>query len=505
MKTACIEIGADSRAEFHNNVDFCVGTGRMGLALHKEYYDQLKTVQEEIGFRHIRGHGLFCDDMGIYQEYTDKNGVRRVEYNYTYLDRVFDMYLSLGIKPFLELGFMPEKLASGEETVFYWKGNITPPESYAAWRGMVKALLRHLIERYGEETALSLPIEVWNEPNLAGFWKNADMEEYFRLFKESFSAIKEVDPRFRVGGPAICGVRDDIWIRAFLEFCRDNGVKPDFITRHHYTCEISERDGHYVYPLLSDPERGRQNLRMTRDIIDSFEEFRGMEMHITEFNTSWDPRSVIHDTNQNAAYIAHQLSWLGEDCASYSYWTFGDVFEEQGIPHSVFYGGFGLTANGGIPKPTFYTFKFFSDLKRLGGECAYRSEDAVIVRKNGGGFCGVLWNSSLERTGEAMEFDMRFSAEDGKEYFVFTQTVDETVCNPLRMWHDMGEPKTPDAGELKMLKNAARPACGSVRITAKNGCAELKIKVEEFGVVWFEISEAAMNGDRGYDYEKAIK
>ncbi|MDE6318370.1 MAG: xylan 1,4-beta-xylosidase, partial [Lachnospiraceae bacterium] len=73
-----IVITEESKAFFHNNVDFCIGTGRMGLALTQEYQDQLKLVQEEIGFQHIRGHGLFCDDMAIYQEY-EEDGVKKAE------------------------------------------------------------------------------------------------------------------------------------------------------------------------------------------------------------------------------------------------------------------------------------------------------------------------------------------------------------------------------------------------------------------------------------------
>ena len=166
-------LSPDCGEKFYNQADYCIGTGRMGLALHKEYYDQLKLVQEHIGFSHIRGHGLFCDDMAIYQEYKNAQGETVTEYNFTYLDRVLDSYQELGLRPFLELGFMPEKMASGDQTVFYWKGNTTPPKDYAQWRALVQALLRHLLERYGQD-ALAWPLEVWNEPNLPGFWKGAD-------------------------------------------------------------------------------------------------------------------------------------------------------------------------------------------------------------------------------------------------------------------------------------------------------------------------------------------
>lgn len=120
LEKKTIRVDRDAQAVFYNSVDFCIGTGRMGLALTQEYQEQLKLVQEEIGFSHIRGHGLFCDDMAIYQEY-EENGVKKVEYNYTYLDRVMDFYRSVGLRPFLELGFMPEKLARGTQTIFYWK------------------------------------------------------------------------------------------------------------------------------------------------------------------------------------------------------------------------------------------------------------------------------------------------------------------------------------------------------------------------------------------------
>ena len=210
-----IVITKDSKAFFHNNVDYCVGTGRMGLALTEEYQEELRLVQKEIGFKHIRGHGLFCDDMAIFQTY-EEDGKVRVEYNYTYLDRVMDAYKKVGLRPFLELGFMPKKLASGSQTIFYWQGNTTPPKDYDMWCNMVRSLLRHLMGRYGEEEVIQWPIEVWNEPNLCGFWENADMQEYFKLFHRTFDAIKEVNPGFRVGGPAVCGGTDEKWIQAFM-------------------------------------------------------------------------------------------------------------------------------------------------------------------------------------------------------------------------------------------------------------------------------------------------
>ena len=488
--TKCFRIEKDAQIPFNNKVDYCIGTGRMGLALQKEYQEQLALVQEEIGFSHIRGHGLFSDDMAIYQEYTDENGKKHAEYNFTYLDLVMDSYLKLNIRPFLELGFMPDKMASGEQTVFYWKGNVTPPASYDAWCELVQATLRHLMERYGEEEVVTWPIEVWNEPNLPGFWKDADMEEYFKLFARTFAAIKEVDARFRVGGPAICGVEDEKWIRMFMEFCRKESIPVDFVTRHHYTTELPEKDGHYGYAKLREPEEGFANLQTTRDIVDSFEEFKGMEIHITEFNTSYIPNCPLHDTNRNAAYIARQLSRLGDVNESYSYWTFGDIFEELGVPFTPFHGGFGL----------FWTFKFFKDLQ---GTCVYRSDEAVIVKREDGSYRGIVWNMTLEGTGEDICHTYQLPIE-GKECFILTKTVDEATCNPLKLWHAMGEPSSLSEEQKKLLKEAAKPFVEADRAAVQDGCAQVNITARENGVVYFEVKAVEDKSDRGYCYKRVI-
>lgn len=488
---------------FHNAVDFCIGTGRMGLALQKEYQDQLALVQREIGFAHIRGHGLFSDDMAIYQEREDENGVTKVEYNFTYLDLVMDSYRALGLRPFLELGFMPAKLASGEQTVFYWKGNVTPPKSYAGWCALVQATLRHLMARYGANEVVTWPVEVWNEPNLPGFWQGADKKEYFKLFDCTFSAVKNVDTRFKVGGPAVCGGSDEEWITDFLTYCAARSIPVDFITRHHYTTEVPERAGHYGYAALSNPEDGLANLHTTRAIIDSFDAYRGLPIHITEFNTSYIPNCPLHDTNRNAAYIAHQLSRLGDDNESYSYWTFGDVFEEQGVPFTPFHGGFGLVANGCIPKPTFWTFAFYKALK--GGACVHRAKDSVVVKMPGGAYRGVCWNSAL--TGEAVPLDLRFTlpACEQTDWCLIQKTVDRDTCNPLRVWHDLGEPASLSKAQRSLLAAAAQPAIATEQIAAADGAARVALTLSADAVVYFELQPVSRTSDTGYDYDRVLR
>lgn len=502
MEKKIYHIKKDDVVQFHNQTDYCIGTGRMGLALQKEYQDQLALVQKEIGFSYIRGHGLFSDDMAIYQEYEEADGTKHAEYNFTYLDLVIDSYLEKNIRPFLELGFMPEKLASGDQTVFYWKGNVTPPICYERWCDMVKATLRHLLKRYGKDV-LTWPIEVWNEPNLSGFWKDANMEAYFELFEKTFYAVKEVHQKFRVGGPAICGVDDERWLKCFLQFCHEKQIPLDFVTRHHYTTEVPEVVGHYGYAKLTEAEEGMKVLQISRDIVDSFEEYKGLQIHVTEFNTSYVPNCPLHDTNQNAAFIAKMLSRMGDMNESYSYWTFGDIFEEFGVPHTPFHGGFGLVANGLIPKPTFWVFRFFKQLK---GICRHRSNNSLLIQKEDGSFAGIMWNHCIARTGNDLEICLEIPAlKEEKEYFLMVQTVDEDTCNPLKLWHDMGEPKDISSEQKYYLQQAARPFVSSSRVKPKDDMLNVEFLVKENGVIYFEIKPLCEGGDRGYNYKRVMQ
>ena len=510
----------DERIPFNNNVDFCVGTGRMGLALTKEYYDQLKIVQENIGFKFIRGHGLFCDDVGIYQEYYDKTGLKDMkefpdyksyqdyveknakkttEYNWTYFDRIVDSYLELNIRPFLELGFMPKKIASGEQTIFYWKGNTTPPADYEKWEKLIQATLKHLIERYGEKEVLTWPIEVWNEPNLPGFWKDADIEEYFKLYERSCDAVKKVNPNFKVGGPAICGGADEKWMKGFLEHCHKNKLRLDFISRHHYCTEFPDYTGHYGYAKLMELDETLKTLRDCRKIIESYDEYKNLPFYITEFNTSYIPNCPLHDTNLNAAYIARTLSEIGDYVTSYSYWTFGDVFEECGIPFTTFYGGFGLLANGCIPKPTYWTFKFFKDIKDA-EDCVYRDKNCVIVKKSDGTYKGILWNITHETKEEKIEICVDLPLEKGR-YCLLQKIVDEETCNPLKIWHDMGEPANLKKEQVELLKISANPL---VKTESFENAKTINLSVEKNGVVYFELKKAPLTSDNAYDYDRAL-
>ena len=488
-----IEIPASGRP-FKNNATYCVGTGRIGLALQKEYLEHLKIVQESIGFKYIRGHGIFSDDVGIYREY-EIDGEIHTFYNFTYLDRIIDSYLELGIRPFLELGFMPEKLKSGEQTIFYWKGNVTPPTSYEKWAGLVKATLNHLIERYGREEVITWPVEVWNEPNI-GFWAGT-MEEYFTLYEYSARAVKEVDPRIQVGGPVICGVETEKWLRAFFEFCIESGAPLDFVSRHCYTANQPTLRGHYIYHTLNEPTYMIEELKETRAIMADYPQIADLPLHITEFNSSYVPVCPVHDTDFHAAYIARILSEAGEYADSYSYWTFSDVFEEQDVPKAVFHGGFGLVALNSIKKPTFYAFEFFS---RAGKELLYR-DDNLLVTRDENRYVIIGWNWGEKKENDtAKSYKLKLPAIS-EEAILIKKEVGGAQGNPLRTWSNLGKPRTLNKEQLAILQASAEPLQQDERLVAEKGTYELELNIAVNHLCMLEILPVVDKTDSylGYD------
>jgi xylan 1,4-beta-xylosidase len=308
----------------------------------------------------------------------------------------------------------------------------------------------------------------------------------------------------------------------FAAFCRASDIEPDFVSRHHYTIHTPEYVGHVGYCELAGLDEGLAGLGASwkalaksgfvpsNEIIaekNAYDVPEGAKiskvpMHITEFNTSYSPRTPIHDTNQNAAYVAELLSKLGDYADSYSYWTFGDVFEELGVPFSLFHGGFGLVANGLVPKPTFWVFKFF---KQLQGDCVLREDDAIVTFKDGA-FRGAAWNNHLKRSGETKEISFSLEpreAWDG-EYALVTKVVDEETCNPLKAWHDIGEPKNPSAAQLEIIKGCAKPLVKTQRLALEDGRLSFTISLSEFAVVCFELVKAGTGSDFGFCYERAI-
>ncbi|MBL0887212.1 GH39 family glycosyl hydrolase [Myceligenerans indicum] len=459
----------------------CVGTGRFNLALRQDYQEALALVQRDIGFRYIRGHGLLSDDVGVHRPY-DEAGHRGTRYAFTYVDQVVDAYLSLGIKPFLELGFMPESLASGPDTVFWWQGNITPPRDHAEWARLVQAVLRHLVDRYGLEEVRTWPVEVWNEPNLDVFWKNADQEAYFRLYEVTARAIKDVDASLQVGGPAISPGSDDWW-EPFAEFVTARDVPVDFTSVHAYATGPAQHVPFGVYQTLKPPQNLLDQFARPRELL-AGTPLADLPLHVSEFNSSYRPDNPIHDTAYNAAYLAPVLAGGGELVDSFSYWTFSDVFEETGIPVSILHGGFGMLSHRGLKKPTYHLYAFMA---RMGGEVLARGVDHLVSRDPASGRTTVLawqpvggtdapdspdrheirlsvpvsWPTPGAGGRTSSWQELQVSAAGSGRVFLLRHDVDVEHGNVWHAWGEMGRPASPSSRQLDLLREASEPRRGA--------------------------------------------
>lgn len=373
----------------------CVGAGRANEGLRADWQRQLRLARRECGFEYIRMHGLFCDDMGVYREVDG-----RPDYNWHYVDELFDFFHEIGITPFVELGFMPSALASGPQTIFWWKGNITPPADYAKWEALVTAFVRHCTERYGAEAVRAWYFEVWNEPNLTAFWMGNPEDltweswapgaraEYFKLYASTARAVKSVSPLYRVGGPATAGCA---WVPEFLGFCRENAVPVDFVSTHTYGVQAGFLDatGTAGTALCLNEDSIHGEVAMVRRQM-SESGAPGLELHFTEWSSSYTPTDPFHDSYHSAAYILEKLRKCGDTAQSMSYWTFTDIFEENGPRWEAFHGGFGLLNYQDIKKPAYFAYRF---LNRLGGT-ELKSTDAAswVCADEAGGVQALIWD-----------------------------------------------------------------------------------------------------------------
>jgi xylan 1,4-beta-xylosidase len=424
----------------------CVGSCHAATALREDWRTQLKTCREELGFEYVRFHGLLDDDMSVCVRTAEGS----LEYSFFNVDSIFDFLLDIGMKPFIELSFMPSVLASGPKTVFHYLGNITPPRSYDEWGNLIGALAGHLVSRYGAEEVQKWFFEVWNEPNLDIFWAGTQ-QEYFRLYQSAAMAIKNVDARLAVGGPATA---IDAWIPELREFCGKQGIPLDFISTHHYPTDASYGLGLDMEEQMARSQRGVLHARVKK----ALGEAGPIPLYYTEWNCSPSPRDPYHDAPYNAAFIVKTIGDnLGLlDC--YSYWTFSDIFEESGFSSIPFHGGFGLLNIHGIPKPSYRAFQLLS---RLNGE---RLEVAVdrdgstvdcVASSTREGLTILMSNHQIPQSPiHAERVHLRVSGTK-RVRSAYLERIDEEHANPRKAWLEMGSPTYLDDGQIKALMKAS--------------------------------------------------
>jgi xylan 1,4-beta-xylosidase len=438
----------------------CVGAGRANEGLRADWQQQLAYVKKECDFKYIRMHGLLTDDMAVYTE----DGKGNSQYNYMYIDALYDYLLSIGVKPFVELGFMPNALASGSQTIFWWKGNVTPPKDYKKWEDFIRNLAQHFTERYGVDEVKTWYFEVWNEPNLSpGFWSGTQ-EEYFKLYKYSVQAVKSVNADYKVGGPGTAGAA---WESEMIEYCTKNNLPIDFISTHSYGVKQGFLDefGQGGTVLSKDP------MSVSGDVLQSRKEIaastkKNLELHYTEWSSSYTPSDPLHDSYHEAAYILEKLKQVGNAANSMSYWVFTDVFEEPGPRYTPFHGGFGLLTIQGIPKSAFYAYSYMNKL----GKTELKNTDtrSWACKNDNGDVQLLLWDFTNTHPGDSVH-NQKYYVQDlpakpkGKvkvnlsnvpagKYRMEIYKVGYRVNDAYTAYIDMGKPRQLNRMQVEELK-----------------------------------------------------
>ena len=372
---------AEPAAAVDRFFDLSVGSDFPGTLIRDDSQAQLKVVTDELGFRYIRFHAIFHDVLG-----TVKIEDGKTVYDWTKIDQLYDDLLARHIKPFVELGFTPKALETSQNSIFYWHGNTSHPKP-DGWRDLIDAFIRHIESRYGQKEVRSWFFEVWNEPNLSGFFEGGDQKAYFELYDLTAKTIKAVDPSLRVGGPSTAGAA---WVPEFLAHAKKSGAAVDFVTTHTYGVMGGFLDeyGQGDTKLDPSPDAILGDVRRVRKEI-SASAFPDLPLYFTEWSTSYTPRDSVHDSYISAPYILTKLKGSQGLVQGMSYWTYTDLFEEPGPPTAPFQGGFGILNPQGIRKPAFFAYKY---LHALQGNTLATSDPQAMLSTQDGNVAAVIWD-----------------------------------------------------------------------------------------------------------------
>lgn len=344
-----------------------------GQSIAADLTGALRAAHDELGVSTVRAHAILCDDLGVYRE-IDGEPV----HDFSGIDATYDALLALGLRPVVELSYMPRDLAADPSvTVFDYAAIVSPPKDWDRWASLITALTQHLVDRYGlEEVRSQWSFEVWNEPNLEVFWSGT-REEFWRLYDVTVRAVRAVDDELVVGGPSTAAAG---WVDGLLEHVAGSGAPVDFVSTHTYGNA----------PL---------DLRATLARHDR----QDAQIWWTEWGVSPTHFGNANDGVFSAAFLARGMRSAAGRIHALSYWVVSDQFEELGRPPRLLHGGFGLRTVGELRKPRWWALWLLEQLgvdevaatvtgdgaDSLVEAWASRDDDRVAV---------ALWNGTLDQT-----------------------------------------------------------------------------------------------------------
>ncbi len=410
-------------------------TGKTGgRPIGAEFEGALRMARQDLGVEAVRAHAILNDDLGTYRE-VDGEPI----HDFTGIDRIYDRVLALGLRPIVELGFMPRDLAADpSKTVFDYEAIISPPKDWDRWERLVGDLVIHLVERHGRAEVRRWAFEVWNEANLEVFWSGT-RDEYLRLYDASVRAVKSVDASLIVGGPASAAGK---WVDELLAHCAATGSPIDFVSTHTYGNA----------PLDLRPIAARHG-------------FDGLPQWWTEWGAHATHFNPIHDSPWSAAYLVRGMASAMGRTEALAYWTVSDHFEELGRPPKLLHGGFGLLAVGNLRKPRWWGLWMLEQLldERLAvtvaGDGAGDMVQAIASRADDDRITIVAWNGTVDVTkadGDTLldrSVALRMTDVPDGRYRLRHRRLDHAHSNLVAAWADIGGGTAdwPDEGQWQEL------------------------------------------------------
>jgi xylan 1,4-beta-xylosidase len=413
------------------------GAGPGGHDVGGELLEALRIARLELGAMAVRAHAILHDSLGVCR--VDGDGFA---HDFSKVDLIVDRLLAIGLVPIVELSFMPAVLASDPAaTVFAYEGIISPPRDHDRWAALVRDLVSHLADRYGRDEVCRWAFEVWNEPNLQVFWAGAQ-SDYFRLYEVTARAVKSVDGRFRVGGPATAAAA---WVDDLLAFCASRDVPIDFISTHTYG----------VPPLDLRPVAARYGRP-------------DLPLWWTEWGVSPTHAAPVNDSIWGAPLVAHGMRSAAGRIEALSYWVASDHFVELGDAPTLFHGGFGLLTIGNLRKPRFWAIAMLERLgedelaSELEGDGAGSLVEAWASSDPDGRVAIAVWNGTLDSSkgrgvralGRSVTLDV--AGLPSATYELRHHRVDARHSNIVQAWRRLGRPDWPDAAGWARLHESDR-------------------------------------------------
>lgn len=437
----------------------------LNTAFGRNIQNAMKKGHDQAGFEYIRFHGILNNDIGLYSE----NAAGTPVYNWTRFDQVYDAIATAGMRPLVEISFMPSALGSGTNSLHWYNGvpaNITPAKDWTKWQNLMAAIVQHLEARYGvDEVRNNWLFEVWNEPSWMYTLGDAG---YNQLYGYTVKGLLAGDPQVKVGGPAESGGGSAWMMSSLVNYAKTNSLKLDFLSWHNYA-----QDGTTSYANANAMATFTDTMAST--IATS--KFTGLNIN-DEWGPSYDT-NVVRDTEVSASFIAKAVHLIGTGTKyappfMLAWWTLSDLYEEFNSGTNTAYreGNYGLLLKGDpnipasfdVAKPAFNAFRL---LHMMG--------DVRVTATGGNATNGVNATATTSTDGSAVQVLVYNHVEGGAansansnlvkltvNNLPFTGTVnvrhyvlDRGHSNSYQTWVSQGKPAKPSAAQWTQLSSAA--------------------------------------------------